>query len=340
MPISQGLGWACVRASLLLLAFTAFSFGFQPDPLAAFTVLPIWLWSGIGIALSLGAFYYANARFSLWLSAAWLVTALVGSEESRTLLTARQPETLLPGPALPQQTTTLIRVATLNCAVFGFGNPGNELVPWHPDIVLLQDTYPSQVRALSQTLHAGQGHHLSHNTNGIVSRWTIKNPVNTTHQRNQQACVSIPNFGDLVAINVHLISAATDLRLWNPSAWTQHRNNRILRRKELTGILTQLKQTTKFPLTPTLLGGDFNAASSDPIYHLLKNDFVDSFNEVGTSWGNTYPSRFPIIRIDQLYASKHLIPIHSRCIETRHSDHRLVITDYLLTNQPKQQATR
>jgi endonuclease/exonuclease/phosphatase (EEP) superfamily protein YafD len=335
MPICQGLGWACIRGSLLLHAVTVFSFSFQPDFLAAFTVIPIWLWACLGIALALAASYYAQTRFALILAASWLVTALVGSEEVRSCIFPKPAETLLPSFPQARHAQSIIRVASLNCSIFSFGNPGNDLASWHPDIVLLQDTYSPQVRALSQTLHAGHGHFQFNNTNGIISRWTIKNPVLEANQRNQQVTIAIPNFGDLVTVNLHLLSAATDLRLWNPSAWRDHRNTRILRRKELTDVLTRLKKTTDSPHSPTLIGGDFNAPNSDPVHSLLKPHFIDSFKTVGTFCGNTYPRRFPLLRIDHIYASHHLTPIRSRTIETRHSDHRIVITDYQINKIPR-----
>jgi endonuclease/exonuclease/phosphatase (EEP) superfamily protein YafD len=61
----------------------------------------------------------------------------------------------------------------------------------------------------------------------------------------------------------------------------------------------------------------------------MNADFVDAFAACGTGWGNTYQRRFPILRIDHLYATRHLTPVRCRTITTRFSDHRMVVADYL-----------
>ena len=51
--------------------------------------------------------------------------------------------------------------------------------------------------------------------------------------------------------------------------------------------------------------------------------------ELSYGWGNTFHRRFPIVRIDHLYATRHLIPIRCRAVTTRNSDHRMVVADFL-----------
>ena len=94
-----------------------------------------------------------------------------------------------------------------------------------------------------------------------------------------------------------------------------------------------LEQTTKFPNTPTLFGGDFNAGATDLVHRQMDADFVDAFAAAGTGWGNTSQRRFPILRIDHLYATRHFTPVRCRTLTTRCSDHRMVVADFLV-NQP------
>lgn len=321
-------GWILVGLSLVLHAFTAYCFARQPDKFAAFTVLPIWIWGGVGLMLSSAAFYFLRAPLSLILTGVWAVTLLVGADEARVLSNfgKTQPK---PGTAAFHEGAPVLRVVTLNCAEFQFGDPSKDLAAWEPDIVLLQDVMPQQVRRIADVLYGGHGDYRSHTTSGIVTRWKIQREVRNPAQRDQQVTIALPDGSNIEVVNVHLRSAATDLRFWQRSSWGEHRSNRILRRKELQLTQQILEQTSNFPNTPTILGGDFNSSASDIVHRLLKRDYEDAFAAAGTGWGNTYQRRLPILRIDVLYATRHLTPVRSKVVTTRHSDHRMVVADFL-----------
>ncbi len=325
---SRGLGWTLAGCSLLLHGFTVYCFARQPDKFAAFTVMPIWLWGGIGLLLSFLAFYFLRTSLSLIMTAVWAVTLLVGADEARLLANfVKSPP--LPGSPEKYENSPVVRVITLNTAFFSHGNPAQDLSVWKPDIVLLQDILPHQVCQIADILYGNQGDYRSHQTNGIVTRWKIQREIRCPTQRNEQVTIRLPSGADIEIVNVHLQTAATDLRLWRKSAWISHRNNRMLRERELSHVQKMLKQTTSFPNTPTILGGDFNAPTSDIVHRQLARDFTDAFATAGTGWGNTFQRRFPILRIDHLYATHHFTPVRSRAVMTRYSDHRMVIADFL-----------
>lgn len=330
MPsLSRRFGWTLVGLSLLLHIFTVYCFARQPDRFSAFTVMPIWLWGGFGLVLSSIAFYFLRASLSLIMTAVWAVTLLVGADEARVLANfGKSPP--LPGQAEAYEGKSVLRVITLNCALFTFGNPAADLAAWKPDIVLLQDVQPQQVRQIADVLYGGHGDYRAHQTNGVVTRWKIQREIRNPTQRDEQVTVLMPDGAEIEVVNVHLLTAATDLRLWQKSAWTHHRENRAIRQKELSRTQQVLEQTTRFPNTPTIFGGDFNAPASDIVHRQLARDFVDSFAAAGTGWGDTFQRRFPILRIDHLYATRHFTPVRCRAVTTRNSDHRMVVTDFLI----------
>ena len=57
---------------------------------------------------------------------------------------------------------------------------------------------------------------------------------------------------------------------------------------------------------------------------------MDAFASVGTGWGDTFQRRFPILRIDHIYATRHFTPVRSLTVTTRTSDHRMVVADFLM----------
>jgi endonuclease/exonuclease/phosphatase (EEP) superfamily protein YafD len=327
--LSRRLGWTLVGISLLLHIFTVYCFARQPDRFAAFTVMPIWLWGGFGLLLSSVAFYFLRASLSLVMTGVWAVTLLVGADEARVLANfGKSPP--LPGLADAYEGAPVIRAITLNSAFFTFGNPVADLAAWQPDIVLLQDILPHQVRQIADNLYGGRGDYRVHQSNGVITRWKIQREVRNPSQRDQQVTVLLPSGIEIEVVNVHLATAATDLRLWRKSAWSHHRSNRAIRQKELSITQQILEQTTAFPNTPTLFGGDFNSPASDMVHRQLARDFVDAFASAGTGWGNTFQRRFPVLRIDHIYATRHLTAARCRAVTTRHSDHRMVVADFLM----------
>jgi endonuclease/exonuclease/phosphatase (EEP) superfamily protein YafD len=322
------LAWTMVGLSLALHLVTVYCYSRQPDRFAAFTVLPIWVWGGIGLLLCTVAFYFLRASLSLVMTAVWALTLLVGADEARVLANFGKSAPQ-PGEAAPHEGSPVLRVATLNCAGFKHGDPSRDIAAWKPDIVLLQDVYPHLVRRVADEIYGGHGDYRAHQTNGIVTRWKIDREVRTPTLRDQQVTIALPDGRRIEVINVHLASADTDLRFWKRESWTGHRVNRAIRHKEITTVRQVLEQTTNFPNSPTLFGGDFNASATDVVHLQLTADFIDAFASAGTGWGNTYQRRFPILRIDHIYCTRHFTPVRSRTVTTRHSDHRMVVADLL-----------
>lgn len=324
------LGWILVGTSLLFHIFTVYCFARQPDRFAAFTVMPIWMWGGIGLFLSSVAFYFLRASLSLVMTAVWAVTLLVGADEARVLANFGKSAPLR-GHAQDEDGKSVLRVITLNCGEFKYGNPASDIAAWQPDIVLLQDIAPTQVRMIADVIYGGHGDYRVHDTNGIITRWRIQREIRNPTQRDHQVTIQTPTGASIEVVNVHLRTAATDLRLWDRLAWQTHRTNRALRENELTLTRNILEQTSGFPNTPTLLGGDFNSPASDVVHRQLSRDFLDAFATAGTGWGDTFQRRLPILRIDHIYATRHFTPTRCCAVTTRNSDHRMVVAD-LLTN--------
>lgn len=322
----RAVGWGFVGASLLMHALTVWAYARQPDSFAAFTVFPIWIWGGIGLLMSVFAFCFLRAPLSLIVTAVWAVTLSVAMDEARVLSNFSDPP-LEPERAPATGDSRVIRVATVNCGNFAYGNPVEDLLKWDPDIVLLQQVFPHRVKEMAETLYGGSGDFRAYMTNGIITRFEIRREVRNPRTRNQQATLRLPGGSEIEVVNVHLATAATDMRLWNAESRAEHRKNRDLRRKELSVVLQILEQTSSFPATPTILGGDFNSGASDIVHRQLVRDFDDSFPAVGHGWGNTFHRRFPILRIDQIYATRQFRPVSSGVIVSRKTDHRIVISD-------------
>jgi endonuclease/exonuclease/phosphatase (EEP) superfamily protein YafD len=192
--------------------------------------------------------------------------------------------------------------------------------------------HPYLVKQLADALYGQTGDYRYHEEHacGVVVRGRITKALLEPQYRSQYLTVLLPN-GDLIEVaNLHLQPAATNLSLWQPSCWREHKQNRQQRRSELRFALAFLGEYTPFPNRPTLIAGNFNAPADDGAHRVLANDFTDTFRAVGSGWGNTYHRRFPVIRPDQIYASAHFLPVRSRAVTIPGSDHRIVVSDLLL----------
>lgn len=331
--LRRQIGMSLVVLSLLLYLFTVVCYVTLPDAFAAYTVMPIWLWGGAGLLLLAIAFYFFKARFSILLSGVWILTLLMGSDEAKALLHLGM-EVPQCGPATPYHGKPVLRVMTFNTANFYFGNPTEEIAAWEPDIILLQQTNPALTIQIAERVFQGKGEFRTVLFNGVISRWKIRKESADPKTRSQQIEIETPDGRLLTVVNVHLATAATDLQLWTKSAWRDHGKNRKLRKKEISQILQTLQQSSSPAETSIIFGGDFNSPSTDVIHRRLSKEFVDAFSKVGTGWGNTFHSRFPILRIDHIYTSQHLTPVRCRAIKTLKSDHRYVVADFLIQSMP------
>lgn len=327
--LRRSTGWILTGFTLALHVFIVWCFVWQPDHFAAITVLPIWLWGAFGILLSVVAFYLLRVPLPVIMTGVWCVTLLAGADEAHALLHIGKsgPQR---GPAAAYQGRAVIRVVSLNCNMLLTGDPTRDIAVWQPDIVLLQDAPAPLVNEVANVLYGSRGDFRARQTNGIATRWKIQRVVDSPTRRNQQATIVLPDGRSVEIVNVHLVSAATDLRFWRRLTWREHRINRAWRHDELTQVRGVLGQTTDISNTPTLFGGDFNAPATDIVLRGLDRDFVDAFRAVGTGWGDTYQRHFPILRIDHIYATRHFTPVRFATITTRFSDHRMVVADFVL----------
>lgn len=325
----RAIGWGLVGGSLLMHALTVWCYASQPDSLAAFTVLPFWIWGGTGLLMSVFAFCFLRAPLSLIVTAVWAVTMSVAMDEAQVLSNFGHPTITTERRVAPDGSFP-IRIATINCASFRFGDPTEDIEKWDPDIVILQQVFPHRVKQIAEKLYGGNGDYRAYMTNGIATRFEIRREVRNPTMRNQQATIRLPDGREIEVVNVHLTTAATDMRLWSSNSRATHQVNRDIRRKELSVVLQVLEQTSAFPSTPTILGGDFNAGATDIVHRQLVPDFDDAFSEVGRGWGDTFHRRFPILRIDHIYATRHFQPISCGAVVTKKTDHRMVIADYIL----------
>ncbi len=318
-----------VLSSVALHFVTVLIYSWKPDKLATFTVFPFWMWCLIGIALAAFGFLIFKKSLGLCITALWLLTLLLGSDESSSLGNFNAPRLTEQRPAITDP-SRLLRVLTLNCAGMN-SEPWALIKSYDPDIIFLQEiSHPYQLRQLVSDLYGDRGDYRFHRSNAIVTRGKIEREIKNSYHLTQHLTTRLADGSALELINVHLPTAETRLDLWSLDCWRAHTQRRRLRRSELSIALQILEKTSKFPNHSAIVAGDFNAPASDAVYDLMRADFNDAFTEAGRGWGNTYHAKFPVLRIDHIFATRHFTPRSATTRLVPGSDHKMVVTDLLL----------
>jgi vancomycin resistance protein VanJ len=325
--LTTGLTWAALGMHLVVSA----CYMRRWDQVAAITVFPFWIWALAGVGMAGLAWIISRRRMAAVICLLWLATLFIGSDETRPLLRwhAEKP---LPGPAALVDGTRPLRIVTLNCRA-GMWNPQalQDLVPWDPDIVFLQEApAPLELQRAAARLYGNPtGHWEGGYHCGLLARGRISNTLTGWQPASILATVEWTP-GKFVEVGgVHLQGAETTVKLWNPSALRSHRLNRQSRRFELARVLSVQRFISR--QHPAIIGGDFNAPAGDAIFDLLKEaGFRDSFAEAGSGWPDTYPNATPVLRIDHLWVNSRIKPVRAIAVETKHSDHRMIVCDFLV----------
>ena len=132
---------------------------------------------------------------------------------------------------------------------------------------------------------------------------------------------------EVAVVSLRLLPAPFRLDFWSPQCWKDYADNRRKRRRELEAIL---QETDAVPASlPLIVGGDFNVPSADGVLRLLEPRLHDTFLEGGRGWGHTALNKFPVFRVDQIWASGGFRAVSVAARKTRHSDHRMVICDLM-----------
>lgn len=301
------------------------------DKVAALTVFPFWAWALLGFLMAGISWLFTRRRPALWILGLWVVTMVVFSDETIPLLRSRShlPQ---PGRALADPVgRPVLRIVSLNCKA-GPVNPRSafDVVPWEPDVVVLQESAQSSVlQELAGELYGKDitGRFAGGWECGIVTRGRIQKVATGNFQHSLLVSILFENGITVEVACVHLRGAVTDVRLYRRETLIEHALNRLKRRAELQNVLAI--QSLISGQNPTVIAGDFNAPQGDAIFRLLTAvGFSDAFKVAGAGWADTFPNAAPMLRIDQQWSNSRLIPLRGRAVRSTHSDHRLVVCDY------------
>jgi len=112
----------------------------------------------------------------------------------------------------------------------------------------------------------------------------------------------------------------------DPECWTAYADNKAGRRKELAAIARFVALESKGGRV--ILGGDFNIPPDRTVTRVLDPICRDVFLEAGRGWGATAVNDYPMVRIDQIWASSHFKAVNFYSKKTRSSDHQMTVAEF------------
>ncbi len=306
------------------------------DQFVTITLIPIWIWALIGIVLSLFSLLVLKGKLAILSLLTWLGTGLICADETPALVREIKDSYLRSNSATKQERGAKpndgnhLRVITLNCTKRSI-EAAKELKSLDPDIVFLQDGPPNpELRQLAQHFFGDQGSYVSSRQCSIIARGKLSQVDTEPLSSSVYATLETVDGKKFDLINLHLQRSIPRIDIWNPECWKTHIAARKQNRSQLRAIAGMFPQRAFN--WPRIIGGDFGTPPGDAIFQVLSPNFDDSFKSAGQGWGNTYSKSFPILRIDQLWASEELIAVSGLVIPSTHSSHRIVVCDYRLAH--------
>jgi len=331
IKIAQSIGWIALLISTILHLLILFSFNYNSDQLSIVTVFPIWLWSVIGLGFIFISMICLKKKLLLWFFGAWIFTALLGSDEIISLKRGFTPtvKKIKTGNNLANPIQTL-RVASINCNGRKI-EAALELIDYNPDVIFLQESpSPEKLKIIKNRLLDPAIQIVGGWDCAIIARGklTKRNYSSIFYNHATGAMLTLENGSTIELLCIHLESAVTRWDLWNKNCWKEHQKRSQERRDQLQQLLSQYEKFASD--RPKVFGGDFNSPPNSNLFKSLSSEYKNAFSSTGKGIGNTFTNYFPVIRIDHIYSNPDLQPVDSSSIRTVHSDHRMLICDFIL----------
>lgn len=110
-------------------------------------------------------------------------------------------------------------------------------------------------------------------------------------------------------------------------AWHHPRHNMEIAAAVRAEQTDRLAAVVRRAGRPLVVGGDFNSPPGSYAERRMSSLLESAFAAGGSGFGWSFPSPFPVLRIDHLFASRDLRVLDCRVLPLRASDHRPVVAD-------------
>lgn len=288
------------------------------DAMVPVTLIPVWAWAGFAMIVAMLNWVICRNVYSVVVFCIWLSVGIVFSEETRGIL-----RELVSGTD-PVDETALLCVVNVNCN--GEESALRRTIDLAPDIVIMQAAPKEEIiQAVADELWGVDRDIMTHRENAIIAHGEFLNTLAEEDSSTLHVRLRLPK-GTIVDItDLQLEQCAPTLDMWKPEVW-----NTLIEARDTNRRLVRAYQGENEminPRTGRIVSGGFGTPPGDDVYRpLISANLIDTYAEVGISLGNTYPGKFPLLRLDQIWVSENLHPQKTSTLPNPDSEHRTVVT--------------
>ncbi len=291
------------------------------DGLVMITLIPIWAWAAIGMLAATLSWVLFRGLPSIVVFCLCLITGVICSEETHSL--TRELISKISSNEVVDSNAQNITIINLNCG--GTGAPLSKIAAEKPDIITIQKAPAEEALiALKNELFGDDYSLLMNRSNAIIGKGKFIADIKENESSTLHARLSHPSKKIFDITTVDLSYCVPRMDMWKPKVWKQLTEVRIQNRRLIRGYLGE-NRIKKNNVIRVFTGG-FNTPPGDDVFRpLITNALNDVFVEAGLSWGNTYPSDYPNLRLDQIWVSDELEPLMARAKLNPDAFHRTVV---------------
>ncbi len=314
---------------LLMLAYLAVAVCLlnRWDAMVVVTLVPVWLWAAVGALVSLLCWIACRRIAPGFVFCLCLATGVVFSEETRGLY--REVATSLQNRrgAEPEEAVPL-RIVAVRC---GGGEVAlRRAAESSPDILVVQEAPGKMVlEAVADQLYGVERSVTSGGTLAVLARGEALAVLPDPQGAALHVRLKRPD-GFVCDVTVlDLPGCAPRRDMWRPAVWGELVQARVETRRLVRTHLGE-NPINRAKVARIVCGG-FGTPPGDDVFRPLENGgMVDTFSVAGVGWGNTFPSDYPLLRLDQIWVSPNLAPVKTSTRLNPDSDHRIVVSDVRL----------
>lgn len=295
------------------------------DSVVPLTLVPVWVWAAAGALASLVS-WIACRGFKLGaVFCVFLATAVGFSEETHGILRETIASFRNKGEAESVPPADLLRIVSVNCA--GKEAPMRKAAATSPDILLVQE-------APEKAILDSVGDELFGTERSVILRGSLailckgKTLAVLSDPRDEALHVRLKHSSGVVfdITNLDLAGCAPRPDFWKPAAWRELVEARVETRRLVRNHLGE--HSLNRALVARVVGGGFGTPPGDDVFRPLQNaGMLDTFAWSGMGFGNTWPSRYPLLRLDQIWISPNLVSERSVTKLNLDSPHRIVVSE-------------
>ncbi|MBU6178528.1 MAG: hypothetical protein KGR69_02635 [Verrucomicrobia bacterium] len=295
------------------------------DPVVPLTLVPVWIWAAAGAVISLLS-WIACRGFKLGMVfCVFLATAVGFSEETHGILREAIASFEKDGEGKDFPPADLLRIVTVDCG--GRESSLRKAADAVPDVLLVRGAPdPIHLENVADQLFGVERSVTLRGTLAILGRGKTLAVQGDGQGRALHVRLKHTSGVVLDITNLDLSGCSPRPDFWKPVVWRELVGARVETRRLVRNHLGE--HPLNRALVARIVGGGFGTPPGDDVFRPLQNaGMLDTFAWSGMGFGNTWPSRYPFLRLDQIWISPNLVPGRSVTRLNHDSDHRIVVSE-------------